>query len=178
MKLISLSLLITIFVLSGCATSTPAKKSSGGSKFGISSSSAVGVITLSGADTAKIGTQLVIGDVAAKEASGFQPDYILMADSASTLSQVQRSFPPDSSGLDNAFVMVVVDDPNAKGISMSVMVNGDKHDYTCSNTFKSSTCGSKTLSIDFDGHGVSMDNVTVKNAASGSVLTLNGTVSW
>lgn len=161
MKLFPLSFLLSILVMTSCG---------GGSSGG--SSSATGSITLSGDDTSAIGTQLHVGRAASVAADGLQPAYVMLVDSAITYVGDQPI--PIPLDVDNTFVVIIPDPEVVQGISMTVIVDGNEFDYTCT----SFGCGVDSISVDFDAGRVSFDDTTVTNADSNTILTMNGTVTW
>jgi hypothetical protein len=140
-------------------------------------------LTLRGADTAQIGTNLKTGDMAfgRKDLTG-PIDALIIVDECSTISAAPATFPPgdprntasfNTADPDNAFVMVV----SNTVISMTVVKNAVAYRYACSsdvNVFMD--CGG--LDFDISRKTLTMTNVTVENTDTGSVLTMNGTIIW
>ena len=150
---------------------------------GHNSGSTSGTITLSGNDTAIVGTQLDTGFIGASPASGTQPDSIIIVNSASTvLFPAADILIPDLADPNNGFVIVVTDASDISGfkvISMSVFVNGEKIDYACTSPAGVFIdCGSGSISLDIDNKTVSFSNLTVQNLDTDSVLTLDGMLAW
>ncbi|WP_200976731.1 hypothetical protein [Echinicola sp. 20G] len=123
-----------------------------------------GTISLQGSDTDKVGTSLVVGNVAygRDDLTGLE-ESIIVVDEGSTITDTVHPKDPM-----NTFVMVVSD----IAISMSIIKNGTKYDYTCA----MDACGE----IDFDvsGKKAVLDNTIVVNAETSEVLVMDGVITW
>ncbi|MBL3599199.1 MAG: tandem-95 repeat protein [gamma proteobacterium endosymbiont of Lamellibrachia anaximandri] len=144
-----------------------------------SSGSTSGTVTLSGTDTAIFGTQLDTGFVGAFLATAVQPDYIVIVDSSSTLE-----FTAD---INNGFTIVVTDDSPESGmkfISMAIVKDGIKYDYTCttpnpvSATWTIDCGGVNSINLDIGNRTVIFSNTLVSNQDTGAILTIDGTLTW
>jgi hypothetical protein len=148
-----------------------------------SSNDAKGTILLSGEDTSEVGTTLIVGDIAEGRAdlTGTQ-DSIIIVEEGTTISDDPAPFPlgdPRNEAIfirsdpNNGFVIVVKDG----AISMSIIVEGIPYTHACESEFNIFTdCGS--LDINLNENKVVFNNSTVENTDTGTILTLNGTVTW
>lgn len=132
---------------------------------GNGSNSGTGTLSLSGADTASVGTSLQVGPVTELQSS---IPAILAVDINSTLTNGV----PSPGNINDAFAIVVSDG----GVSMTILKEGIEYDYACSDTGSFISCGN--LTFNSSGKTATFNNVTVENTDSGSELTLNGTISW
>jgi len=174
-------LLIFLFSITACGGSggTTGTTGTGGS----SSGNTIGTITLSGVDTATTGAQLNTGFIGSSLAAGLQPDYIIIVDSASTVTFTPPNvLTPNIADANNAFVLVVTDDSSVSGstaISMSIVVNGTRFDYACSNPVSVFTdCGAGAITLDIANKTVVLNNVKTINVDTAAVFTLDGTLTW
>ena len=147
------------------------------------SGNASGVITLSGDDTSIVGTQLDTGYVGSSLAAEFQPDYITIVDKASSVTFTPPNvLIPNIADPSNGFVMVIMDDSpgsGIKGISMSIIVGGTKLDYACTTPVATYIeCGINSIDLDIANKTVIFDNATVTNTDTGTILTIDGTLTW
>lgn len=147
------------------------------------SGNASGVITLSGDDTSIVGTQLDTGYVGSSLAAELQPDYIIIVDKASSVTFTPPNvLTPNIADPSNGFVMVIMDDSpgsGTKGISMSIIVEGTKLDYACTTPVATFIeCGINSIDLDIANKTVNFDNATVINADTGTILTIDGTLTW
>jgi len=140
-------------------------------------------LTLSGGDTAQVGTSLITGDRAFGRRDLTGPiDALIIIDECSTISTAPAAFPPGDprnvasfnlDDPDNTFVMVV----SEAAISMSIVRNATPYRYACDSDFNVfMDCGG--LDFDVPTQTLTMTNATVENTDTGSVLTINGTVRW
>lgn len=150
----------------------------------ITGTAAKGIITLSGEDTAEIGTQLEVGDInyGRKDLTGLDETIIIVPKGAK-ISEDAPDLPlndPDYvesiisfEDVENAFVIVL----GQELISMVIVVNGIERRYICDSLFETSiACGS--IVLDAEAKQSTLSNVTVKNVETGTILTMNGTVNW
>ena len=145
-----------------------------------------GIITLIGPDTTIVGTRLdtgFAGTMPTRDAQ--QPDYVIVADSASSLSYAEPSaLGSDSLDPENGMVLVVTDaqrNHGVQGISMSIVVDYRKYDYLCTTDSGSSAmeqCGNGTIVLDIPNRFLNLSNAKVNNADTGAVLRLNGRLDW
>ena len=147
------------------------------------SGNASGVITLSGDDTSIVGTQLDTGYVGSSLAAELQPDYITIVDKASSVTFTPPNvLTPNIADPSNGFVMVIMDDSpgsGTKGISMSIIVAGTKLDYACTTPVATFIeCGINAIDLDIANKTVTFDNATVTNTDTGTILTIDGTLTW
>ena len=168
-------------VLSGCGGSDSAPQTGSGNAAGGVSS---GALSLSGDDVAVVGDTLDTGYVGMSPAVGSSPDFIIIVDSNSTVIGSGISLVPQSGDTANAVVMVVTDAltpgiSQYKGISMFIIKNGVRFDYTCSTPASSSgDCGFGTISLDMPGRSVTFNKATVQNDMTGAILEIDGQLSW
>jgi len=144
---------------------------------------AKGTILLSGDDTSEVGTTLIVGDIAEGRAdlTGTE-DSIIIVEEGTTISDDPAPFPPgdprnvavfNTSDPNNGFVIVVKDG----AISMNIIVEGVPYTHACESEFNIFTgCGS--LDMNLNENEVVFNNSTVENTETGTILTLNGTVTW
>lgn len=156
---------------------------SGGSTANNTQGNTDGTITLSGDDTSVVGTKLDTGFVGSSLAAGSQPDYIVIVDKSSSVTfSAPNILVPNINDFNNGFVLVVTDDSagsGIKGISMSIIVGGTKLDYACSTPVTTFIeCGTNSITLDIGNKTVSFNTATVINTATGTTLTLNGTLVW
>jgi len=116
-------------------------------------------------------------------ASGLQPDYITIVGKNSSVTFTPPNIlTPDITDPNNGFVMVVMNDSAGsvtKGISMSIIVNGEKLDYACSTPVTTFIeCGTKSINLDIENKTVIFDNAKVINTSTNTVLSINGTLTW
>ena len=142
-----------------------------------------GVITLSGDDTTIVGTQLDTGNISSSLAAELQPDYIVIVDQASSVTFTPPNIlVPNIADFKNGFVLVVTDDSpgsGTKGISMSITVSGTKLDYACSSPVTVFIeCGINSIVLDITNKTETFDNAAVINTDTGTILTLDGTLTW
>lgn len=142
-----------------------------------------GIITLSGDDTSIVGTKLDTGFIGASPAAGSQPDYITIVDKSSSVTFTPpNTLTPDISDPSNGFILVVSNDGSGsgiKGISMSIITGGTKLDYACSNPVSSFIdCGTNSIDLNIVNKTVKFSNAAVSNTATGSVLIIDGTLTW
>ena len=144
--------------------------------------SSIGTITLSGPDTAVHGSVLNTGHVGASKAAGYQPDYIVVVDPSSSVSDDgQGMLVPYNNDVNNGLVLVVTDvRQDLKAISMSMLNNGVKYDYVCNSEPHSSmmNCGANSILLDIDNKTVTLNNAAVENAETKTVLRMSGTLRW
>ena len=136
-----------------------------------------GSITLTGDDTAIVGTTL-------------EPVYVDPHEVVATVSPAYvevSSYSPDSAtaaDFQNGFSFGVIDDTTDSGpksITMGITVNGVSYEYACSTPASSqfSSCGDiNNITLDIDGGSVSLNGITVYNKTSGNALVLNGVITW
>lgn len=140
-------------------------------------------LTLSGGDTAQLGTSLKTGGLAFGREDLTGPiDALIMVDECSTIPDGPTAFPPgdprniasfDIADPDNTFVMVV----SEAAISMAVVKNAVSYRYACDSDFNVfMDCGG--LDFDASTKTLTMTNATVENTDTGGVLTINGMVVW
>ncbi|MBL3619527.1 MAG: putative metal-binding motif-containing protein [gamma proteobacterium endosymbiont of Lamellibrachia anaximandri] len=146
-----------------------------------------GTVTLSGSDTAFVGTQLDTGYIGTSLSNDGQPDTIVIVEQSGIVTFEEPNSLLPWNDPNNGFTIVVLDIDAIplsaeKGISMAIMVNGIKHDYTCTTPFSgtwSVDCGgASSITLDIVNRTVSFNNTTVKNMDTDSLLTLNGTLTW
>lgn len=144
---------------------------------------AAGTLTLGGADAARFGGELEIGDAARVNGPGTVRTYYCL-DAGSRVagfeydvSQTPSSVFANTTLADprNAFVLNAIDDVLASGtngISMTIVVQGEEFDYTC--TF----CDG--LTFDDGAQTIGFDDVEVQAAGGAATgpLTLDGTIVW
>ncbi len=166
--------LISIFLLSlisGCGGGGSSTSDTEDTSDNIS-----GSITLVGDDTAIVGAQLNPRYIDSFLAIPMQqPDYIVI-DTASSVN-------PTPADALNGFTLVVTDDTagsGMKGISMAILVNGTQYDYLCTTPVTTfiDCGGSNNIQLDIGNTSVTLTNVTVTNADTSTILTMNGTLSW
>lgn len=130
-----------------------------------------GTISLSGDDTATIGNSLVVGGIeyGRTDLTNLETS-VVMVGGAFSLNPVGSDSPFTISGDSlEGFVIVVGETSALRAISMTIVTGDLEFDYTCDGC---------TVSLDLDNRQVHFDNAVVENADTGSLLTLNGTVSW
>ncbi len=143
-----------------------------------------GILTLSGEDTSIVGNELQIGDIAfgREDLTGLENTIVIVSKGANISEE-----PPSLSINDPDYVESIIDFPDKKNtfvivageklISMVIVTNGIERRYTCDSTYESSiACGS--IILNKDSKKAIFLNSTVKNAETGTVLTINGTISW
>ncbi len=165
--------LLSIFLLSlisGCGGGSESNSENPDTEG--ASENITGSITLTGADTATVGTQL-----SPRYINSFTgaPDYIVI-DTASAVN-------PTPADALNGFTLVVTDDSSGSGgkfISMAILVDGTKHDYACTTPVTTFIdCGGlNNILLDIENTTVTLTNVTVTNTDTSTILTMNGTLSW
>ncbi len=182
-------LLITlIFTLTACGGSGDGDEdpSGDGSYVGGGDSNATGGFDLSGDDTAVYGTYLeagAVGAALADSATG-QPDYIIIVDEGKTVTDSMLFEFDDAEEALDGFVMVVSDasteTSDLKFISMTILKDGVEFLYACSTPVTTSgDCGGlDSIELDILSGTVTLNDTTVFNQDSGTVLTLDGTVTW
>ena len=167
--------------LAGCGGSDSAPQAGSANAAGGVSS---GVLSLSGEDVAVVGDTLDTGYVGMSPAVGSSPDFIIVVDSSSTVTGSGISIVPQSGDMANAVVMVVTDAltpgiSQFKGISMFIIKNGVRFDYTCTTPASSSgDCGLGKISLDMPGRSVMFNKVMVQNDTTGAILEIDGQLSW
>lgn len=145
-----------------------------------------GGFDLSGDDTSVYGTRLDAGAVGASLANSAtgQPDYIIIVDEGKSVTD---SMSIEFEGVEetiNGFILVFSDASTAitdlEFISMTILKDGVEFDYTCiAPSEPPADCGGlEAVSLDIPSGTATLTNATVVNADSGTVLTLNGTVTW
>ncbi|WP_339713311.1 hypothetical protein [uncultured Kriegella sp.] len=144
-----------------------------------------GTIQLSGPDTTDVGTTLTVGDVAygRDDLTGIEESIVVVNKGATISEERATGGPANPENLssiitddkDNGFVIVV----GAGAVSMAILIDGTPYRYGCISE-GSTTAFSNCESFDFDIPGKKMvfSNTTVKNTDTGSLLTLDGTVTW
>ncbi len=175
-------ILLSILLVGGCSGGG----NSNDNNIEDTSGNTSGVITLTGADTTMVGTQLNPGSIGASLAAESQPDYIVIVDQSSSVTFTPPNvLTPDIADPDNWFVLVVMDDAPVpvgaeKGISMSITTDGEKFDYICHTDAQdwSVECGVGSISLNIAAKTVAFDNTTVINTDTGTLLTLNGSLTW
>ncbi len=128
-------------------------------------------ITLSGEDTADIGTVLTIGDAAydRPDLTGVA-EAVVVVDENSTIGDDLFSSIGD---FNNNFILVI----GTNGLSMTVVRGGVSYSYACEVTGQVFiACGD--LVFDLPSQTATLTDVTVENTDTDSVLTLNGSVQW
>lgn len=142
----------------------------------------VGTIALSGPDTAVHGSVLNTGYIGASKAAGYQPDYIVVVDPSSSVSDDGHGMlVPENNDINNGLVLVVTDvRQTLKAISMSMLNNGVKYDYVCTTEPDSSmmNCGANSISLDINNKTVTFNNAVVENTDTQTTLTMSGTIGW
>lgn len=177
----------SVLALSLCLTacSSGGDSSSGSAPPGGSTLS--GFLTMTGTDTAQVGTLLTPGDFAIGKHMAGEPYQLLLVDENSTILQPEFIDPDFASPADlvigdfaNHFVMSIADDTTvvAQAVSMQITVGGVKYDYVCSQPGPFVACGN--LSVDFVGQTATFADVVVEpSGAPGTAnLVLNGQLSW
>lgn len=145
--------------------------------------SAFGTIQLSGTDTAMIGTSLEVGniDVDGLDTTGTTKS-VTLSDENTRIVDGEI----ESSNFSNAFILVASefsseDNTTAqKVISMTIVSNSTEFKYGCLTPSGSSgfvDCGTG-LKVDKEKKEVVFEDTTVKNTDTGTILTMNGTVTW
>ena len=140
-------------------------------------------LTISGGETAQLGTSLKTGDLAFGREDLTGPiDALIIVDKCSTISDTPAAFPPgdprntasiNPADPDNTFVMVV----SKAAISMAIVKNAVSYTYACDSDFNIfRDCGG--LDFDVATRTLNLNNVTVENTDTASVLTINGQVTW
>ena len=145
---------------------------------------ASGTINLSGDDTAIIGTKLVVGNIAygRSDLTGVAASIIIVPE-GSTISEDAPILSPNDPEFvrsiinfeddKNAFVIVVTKDL----ISMVIVTEGIERRYACDALFNTFiTC--ESIILDNNINKAVFNNTTVENTDTGSILTMNGTVTW
>ncbi len=148
-----------------------------------SSGNTSGIITLSGNDSAIVGTILDTGFIGSSLAAGAQPDYIVIVDKDSKVTFTKPNIlTPDTADDDNAFVLVVTDDSAGsgnKGISMSITTDGTQRNYACTTPVTVFIeCGLNSINLDIENKTITFTNLTVTNTSTSTVLTMAGTLTW
>ena len=142
-----------------------------------------GTIQLSGSDTSFLGNSLQVGniDVDGLDTTGTSKSVTLL-DKNTTIEDGEL-VPTDFS---NAFVIVVTqftEEDNTdveKGISMAILKNGEDNKYACLTPVANSNftaCGAG-FNMNKSKKEIVFDNTTVINTESGTILTMNGTITW
>ena len=148
----------------------------GDSNGGGSSALAAGVITLSGADTADVGTSLAPGYMLAYPDDGSQPDYIHIVDKSVMGGE------PGTGDPTNGFNLVVTNDSASspfKAVSMTIIVNSVNYSHTCTSPGTGQgDCGTGSIQLDLDAKTVVFTDTSVKNTDTDALMTMNGSVSW
>jgi len=163
-----------ISLISGCGGGSGSDTND--SDNGDTSENITGNISLAGDDTAIVGAQLSPLFIDSFLAIPMQqPDYIVI----STASIVNPT-PADAL---NGFTLVVTDDSAGSGskfISMAILVNGTQYDYGCTTPVTTFIeCGGiNNILLDIGNSTVTLTGVTVTNANTSTILTMNGTLSW
>ena len=173
------AILFFILFITSCSSGSGDSNASSGNSEG----NTTGTITLSGDDTAIIGTQLNTGFVGSSLAAASQPDYIVIVDAASTVTFTEPNIlTPNLADTNNGLIMVVTDASSTsgfKGISMSISVGGIRNDYACTTPVSTFIdCGINAISLDIGNKIVIFDNLIVTNTNTSTVLTINGTLTW
>ena len=123
------------------------------------------------------------GFIGSSLAAEGQPDYIVIVDSASTVSfTAPNVLIPNLADISNGFVVVVTDATalsGFQGISMSVTVSGVQYDYACSNPVSVFIdCGNDAIILDIAARTVTFDDLTVTNTDTSTILTMDGMLTW
>lgn len=143
-----------------------------------------GIISLTGDDTASVGNSLKVGAMAygRKDLTGTE-ESIIIAPEESIISEDSPTLSPS----DPEYVSSIInfkDDKNAfvivatkELVSIVIVTNGIKRRYVCDSKFNTSVnCGA--ITIDPKTKKVIFYDTTVKNTNTGTLLTLNGTLTW
>ncbi len=142
-----------------------------------------GTIQLSGPDTSFLGNSLQVGniDVDGLDTTGTSRSVTLL--DVNTTIEGGKLIHTDFS---NAFVIVVTqftEEDNTdieKGISMAIVKNGEDNKYACLTPVANSNftaCGAG-FNMNKAKKEIVFDNTTVINTDSGTILTMNGTITW
>ncbi|WP_407556785.1 hypothetical protein [Winogradskyella sp. 4-2091] len=174
MKIIlqSLKITLTFLIMVSCSSSDD------------SDSDVYGTIQLSGADTAVVGSSLIVGNIDsdALDTTGTSSSVVLL-DKNTTIENGEL----ESSDFSNAFIIVAAeftpeDEAAAeKTISMTIIKNGVQMSYVCSTPAISAAdnmdCGTG-FSVDKAEKQVVFSNTTVINVDNETVLTMNGVIQY
>lgn len=173
--------------LVACSGGGGGSSSGGGTTPGTPSIS--GFLTMTGADTAALGTTLMPSDHAVGKHMLGEPYQLILIGENATIPQdeyIDPDFadPGDFTFADpnNSFVISVADDTTvvAQGVSMTAVVGGVPYSYACSTPGPFIDCGS--LSIDFTAQTATFVDVVVQPTGSSSSstanLVLNGMLAW
>ncbi|WP_372752841.1 hypothetical protein [Mariniflexile sp.] len=174
-KINSLLFLVTLIIITSCSDNG-GNDSDNGAVFG--------TIQLSGPDTAAIGTSLKVGniDIDGLDTTGTSKSVTLLDEN--TNIEDGELVPTNFS---NAFVIVAVQfsaedmADGEKAISMAILKNGEEFRYVCTTPSETSSfdtdCGTG-FSVDKTNKKVTFQNTTVINTDTGTILTMNGVVTW
>jgi len=174
MKKINVLLIVTLICLISC--------SDGGDKDS-ENNDVFGTIQLSGEDTATIGSSLKVGNINLDglDTTGTTKSVTLSDENTSIVGGEV-----ESTNFSNAFIIVaseftLEDNTTAqKVISMTIVSNSTEFRYGCLTPSNSSgfiDCGTG-LKVDKDKKEVVFKNTTVENTETGTILTMNGTITW
>ena len=134
--------------------------------------SGVSTLTLSGDDTAQIGTTLRTGDIkyGRRDLTGVLESIIIVDEGSMIPDEGTSTELIIHDDINNLFVISASD----FGISMSVVRNLTTYSYTCVRAGTSDNCS--TLDFDTANRTVTFTDTTVENTSTSSVLTINGMV--
>jgi hypothetical protein len=147
-------------------------------------SGVLGTITMSGNDTAVLGTQLVVGAARSAAATATNAAHVVMVDQGSRVTELMGVLVPEPRDPSNTFVFIALEDNGpqiANGISMIVVKNGAEYRYACTQPVTPSSdpqCGAGAVDLDLTTRTLALDDALVWDDDTGSELVLNGTVRW
>jgi hypothetical protein len=180
-KLLTTFLILLALVLSACGggSSGGDDPAAGG---GNSSGATTGMITLTGVDTASVGSQLNTGFIGSSLAAASLPDYIVIVDQNSTVTFTEPNMlTPVLADPLNGFVLVVTDDSASggpKALSMDIYVGGVEYAYTCTTLGVPIDCGASAITLDIGSKTITLNDAVVENKVSKTTLTLAGSLTW